>query len=244
MRKSPPERGHADLPLLAPQDLLERIRFYRQPIVDALTGRVHAYEVLSRLPDGSSAADHLAWLEAMGKIVEYDLGLPARLTPWVQGQPITLNCSADTVMHAPDKMIDAIVEHLVHEASSVTVEVTETSHATVDALEYFAFRCRTHGIRLALDDAHVGHVFALPYLLRRVRPDYVKLCGRFSRHCHAMGRAGRIERLSATIRHCEARVIIEGVEDAQMMDWAQGKGDYVQGDYVARPEPWPYPLCT
>jgi EAL domain-containing protein (putative c-di-GMP-specific phosphodiesterase class I)/CheY-like chemotaxis protein len=143
-----------------------------QPIVELASGRVMAYEALTRFTDGTppdvrfaDAARHGLGSDFEGATIEAALAAARQLPIDV---PICLNASPSIVLDR-----DRLATFVDGARSPVIIELTE--HARID--DYGALRdaLGAHGsrIRLAVDDAGAGYA-TLRHILE-LRPAFVKL---------------------------------------------------------------------
>ncbi|TDU22955.1 EAL domain-containing protein (putative c-di-GMP-specific phosphodiesterase class I) [Chromohalobacter marismortui] len=121
---------------------------------------------------------------------------------------------------APRRLILEVVESLL---------VTPGIAARLDAL-------RELGVRLALDDFGTGYS-SLRYL-QDFRVDEIKIDKVFVDAITSRRDAPLVRSIIALGKALELRVVAEGVENAMQQDYLRARGiDFLQGYYLARPEP-------
>ncbi|MBZ9749828.1 EAL domain-containing protein [Deinococcus sp. HMF7604] len=221
-----------------------------QPVAEVATGRWSAMEALLRWTHPTlgpvSPATFIPLAERSGQI--YALGdwalraavqeVQAVRAQWPQVR-VNVNVSPVQLL-MPDFAAHVLstLDDLKAPADILTVEVTEsTVMQNLDLACVHLARLRSAGIRVALDDFGSGH--SSLSLLSELPLDTVKLDRSFLRA--TAENAGRQALLRSTVglaRDLGLQVVAEGVEDQAMLDWLGSLScDYVQGYYIARPQP-------
>jgi PAS domain S-box-containing protein len=231
------EHRHA---LARVQAVLEgrQIRPVYQPIFDLETGRVVAYEALSRFP-GDQARGPDAWF---AEAWDVGLGIPLELlavrtaakalTKIPSEISLSVNASPPTIFATP------FVSCFGDDADRVTVELTE--HLQVDDYEGFTTRLRPlreAGGRVAIDDFGAGYA-SLRHILK-VKPEWIKLDISLTERidenpvAHALANS-----LVSFADEVGVRVIAEGIETEDELDALLEIGfRYGQGFYFGMPAP-------
>lgn len=218
---------------------------------EALTrGNVVGLEALARVPHLERGligpAQFIELAERTGRILSLDrwaIATAARqAVSWTDAGFrgwVSVNLSART-LHDPDlpeytrRTLDA---HGL-QPGRLVVEITESTAMRDPVLTGRVLRELSEiGVRVALDDFGVGHS-SLSYL-RQFPVDLLKLDASF---IDGIGRGDReehlIEMMVSLAHRFGARVVAEGVEEVQQMEWLRTVGcDYVQGYLVGRPAP-------
>jgi EAL domain-containing protein (putative c-di-GMP-specific phosphodiesterase class I) len=128
---------------------------------------------------------------------------------------------------APDRFVFEVIE-------ADRIEDADQLKRVLDAY-------RRDGFRVALDDLGAG--WSTLSLVHRLQPDFIKLDRELIREVNQ----DRVKDLIASklleIGHgLGIRTIVEGVETAAELEWAEARGaDFVQGFLIARPGPSPRP---
>lgn len=215
--------------------------FAYQPIVDATSRSVFAYEALVRGGSGESAASVFSHVER-SRLHEFDrearagaVALAARLG---LGRLLSLNFLPQALASLPDA-----IDSLLDSASaarlsprSIILEVTE-GELVHDARRFAAHlnQYRSRGLRFAIDDFGAG--YSGLNLLAEFQPDIVKLDMNLIRDIDSHGPRQAIVR--AVIQACDdlgIEVIAEGVETRAEYDWFRRLGVRLyQGFLFARP---------
>jgi EAL domain-containing protein (putative c-di-GMP-specific phosphodiesterase class I) len=215
--------------------------FAYQPIVDADTGGLFAYEALVRGRAGESAASVLSRI-APDQLYEFDraariralelaaeLGLTTRLS--LNFLPRSLECFPDAVSATLEAATKAKIP-----LENLILEVTE-GEAVHDAIG-FAERVnayRAQGVLLAIDDFGAG--YAGLNLLAEFQPDLVKVDIQLVRDIQGKGPRQAIVR--AVIQVCDdlgIDLIAEGIETESEYGWFRRVGVHLfQGFYFAAP---------
>ncbi len=220
------------------------LRAVFQPIWELGSGRLLAFEALTRLPPdfdirGPFEAFEIA--ERIGRAHELDMhcrhaiiasagSLPDGIALFVNVSPYTLShqqpcpCVADKGPF--NTWADALAEEFRSggiEPSSVVLEVTERSTIPAEFLAARVRELRAAGFRIALDDVGAGN--AGLEMLRLLEVDYVKVDRGvlLSAMESAKGRAA-FAAIVAFAAVSGARVIAEGVEDEAMLELVRRGG--------------------
>lgn len=220
-----------------------------QPKIDCITRLVRGFEALIRwhhpergliMPDRfiplSERTGQVGPLT--GQVVEMVLQWFSQLPP-NQHLSISINVSAKTLTDSafPDSL-EETCRQFGTACSQVILEVTETA-ATDDqllALDMFT-RLRMKGFRVSIDDFGIGNSsFAL---LARLPFSEIKVDKSFAIPARKSAEARTIIKSAVDLGHSlELRVVTEGVEDVDTLDFLQEIGcDYAQGYFIARPMP-------
>jgi EAL domain-containing protein (putative c-di-GMP-specific phosphodiesterase class I) len=246
-----PDRAQALDLVLSERDLT----CHYQPIWHLKSGGLLAVEALARVPgehgfDGPSQAFDVA--ERAGRVHELDTlcvqralegaaGLPAGAALFVNVAPQTLDRDADG-----DPWLAEAVERSTLEPSQVVVEVTERVGARTETVLRSIEHLRAAGLRIAIDDVGVGNSGL--EMLRRVRPDFVKIDRSVvSEARHDPGARAVLAAIATFASETGAFVIAEGVEDDDVLQLVQDADgtlglrgpciDAAQGYRLGRPVP-------
>ncbi len=209
-----------------------------QPIVDLRTGGVAGAEALTRfemLPDRSPDV-WFAEAREIGLGVELEMAALrlalGQLRQLPSGLYLSLNASPDTMMSAEFRA-------LVAEAPAERVVLELTEHDRIDDYELFgqaASELRSHGVRLAVDDAGAG--FSSFRHILNLRPDIIKLDIGLTRGIdddparRALGSA----MLAFGLDAFGAAIVAEGIETEGEFKTLRGLGcRFGQGYYLGRP---------
>ena len=243
-RTEPEGAGPADVAVL--RELLDDEQFtvVFQPIYDLDDGRLLAVEALSRFRDASvqSPATWFAQAAEVGLGVDLELatarkalGVTADLPGWVA---LALNVSPACAMDI--RLVELLQRHA---RRRLVIELTE--HAVVD--DYAALRVsldglRSHGVRVAVDDAGAG--FASLQHIVRLEPDIIKLDLSLTQNVRDDPvRRALASALVQFAEHTGTQLIAEGVETpADLEIWQDIGAHAAQGYLLGRPGPWPVPL--
>ena len=217
----------------------EAIRPVYQPIMELETGRVIAYEALSRFPgdDGAYTADRWfadAWELGLG--VDLEL-LAVRITSGALEEipeHVALCINASPAAIAAERFIPSLGNRL----DRIVVEVTE-HFGIEDAgdLRMGLGPLRTEGGRTAIDDFGAG--FASLKHIVSVQPDWIKLDISLTERVEESPIAHAL--ISAVVAFAERMdiiVIAEGVEAIEEVDPLMELGiRYGQGFHLGMPAP-------
>jgi EAL domain-containing protein (putative c-di-GMP-specific phosphodiesterase class I) len=188
-----------------------------QPIVDLRTGRVVAYEALSRprAPDGTAlrAADVFQAAEAGGYAPDLDrlaiAAVASRAEDLPAGCRLFVNVSPATLLSRP-----AALAPLAPLAGRVVLELTErrpVASAEEPLFRRRLARLRRAGFALALDD--LGDGYAGLGRVLTVEPEYIKLGMSIVHGVHAdRRRAAMVGAMVHFARRAGALLVAEGIE--------------------------------
>jgi diguanylate cyclase (GGDEF)-like protein len=214
-----------------------------QPIVDLVTGGVHAYEALARFRTrGTESPLHwFALADEFGLRDELELAcLRAALDLLPQrpgGAALTVNLSGPVLADPRAQQVLAAVPDL----SGLIIEVTEQALVMDGAgLQAAVAPLLERGVRLAIDDMGAGYSGLRQ--ITAVHPAYLKLDRSLIQKIEGdPDRRALLEALVGYARHTGAQLVAEGVETAAELDTIAALGiTLIQGYLFARPQPpWP-----
>ena len=216
-----------------------------QPIIDAATKTVFAYEALVRGPNQESAFSVLSQVTPEN-LYAFDQGcrvraieLAAELGMHRQGARLSVNfkpgavfspaaCIRRTLRAAAETGFP--LDRLIFEITE-DERVRDTVHLQQIVTEY-----QKHGFGLALDDFGAG--FSGLNLLSELTVNYVKLDANLVRNLHRRPRSETIIRATVSMcREIGAEVIGECVETVEEYEALRGCGVHLmQGYFFARPQ--------
>ncbi len=210
-----------------------------QPVVELATGQTVGYEALARF-GSSPVRPPDAWFAdatAVGLSAELEL-LAAQsaldLLPAISGdQFLTINVS-------PATLLTNTFRQLALQAANSRVVFEITEHQPIDdyeAVATFSHQLRTHGARLAVDDAGAG--FASMQHILKLQPDFIKLDIDFTRDIDRDPiKTALSGALASFAKQIGATIIAEGIETAQELQRLRELDiTYGQGFYLGAPEP-------
>lgn len=229
-------------------DILERKRFtsWFQPILDAKTGAIVAYEALlrGRRADGS--------LMFPGEILTTAADNDLLFQVDRQARESALHCAADhgidcqlfinfipTAIYDPAHCLQSTVswaKKLGIKPDHIVFEVVETERVgDIEHLKRILDFYRAAGYRVALDD--VGSGYASLNLLATLKPDIIKIDMEIVRGIDADPQRQAVFRaLVGIARELGIQVLAEGVETADELAYVMAEGaDLLQGYLFARP---------
>lgn len=124
------------------------------------------------------------------------------------------------------------------QCENLVVEISERALVhDIDALVAQTNRLKALGIKIAVE--HFGAQLAGIRHLRKLKPDYLKLDGRFTRNIHnELDNQLFIHSLVNIAHGLHIKVIAEMIETEREKDWLmQAQVDYFQGYFIASPSP-------
>jgi EAL domain-containing protein (putative c-di-GMP-specific phosphodiesterase class I) len=223
------------------------IRTAFQPIMSD-RGNVVAYEALLRFRDGldkpESRETMIRRWEDCGYIATVDVSvlkqasaalsmLHGSLLVSVNVSMVTLNSDRPRYLRHLDALGD--------KAKRLIVEVTNTaSQSDPTVLLKFARECAARNVRLALDDFVPDRPKAMETVLQLVRPKLIKLDRKAVSVAFQTVQDGNIRELVEAADTVKARVVAQGIDSQEKLDWAFGLGvRYFQGFLVGHPRQLP-----
>ncbi len=228
----------------------DRIVAHFQPILDIRSGRIHHFEVLSRIQraDGSLMMpnDFIPVAERFGLITRIDYRVLelafanlCGLSTVAPNVVLAVNLSA---AHIGDDDLLRWLKEVFAEGSvqprNVIFELTETAalQNTVSARSFME-PLRNLGCQFALDDFGVG--FTSFAQLRALPVDIVKIDGMFVRHLDDNKEDQAVCRSIIDVAHSlNKKVVAEFVEREELLALLGRYGvDFAQGYYIGRPRP-------
>ena len=223
------------------------IRTAFQPIMSD-RGNVVAYEALLRFRDGldkpESRETMIRRWEDCGYIATVDVSvlkqasaalamLHGSLLVSVNVSMVTLNTDRPRYLRHLDALGD--------KAKRLMVEVTNTaSQSDPTVLLKFARECAARNVRLALDDFVPDRPKAMETVLQLVRPKLIKLDRKAVSVAFQTVQDSNIRELVEAADAFKARVVAQGIDSQEKLDWAFGLGvRYFQGFLVGHPRQLP-----
>ena len=230
--------------------LLEQklLHYVFQPIVEAKTARIYAYEALMR-PDHEAFKSPLdvlstARLERKLNQVE-ELAVPLAIQTFVAhratgkiGPNTKLFFNTIANQSLPAAAIEALADHALP-ASDTVMEVTEE-----DAIDYGLWKSKVapfaaRGGKIALDD--YGSGYNSEKVLLHISPDYIKVDISIVHNIDASADKRSIMKYIVNFAHQRDKLVIaEGVEtEDEVRTCIQLGADLLQGYYLAQPAALP-----
>ena len=157
------------------------------------------------------------------------------------GREITLSINISRVDLYSHNLIsyidDAMKEYGVHK-DKLYLEITESAYTeNTDQLMSIVDRLQADGYRIEMDDFGTG--YSSLAMLAQVPVDIIKMDMRFVEGMHESDKQEKMIRLIMDIaRYLDIRVIAEGVEDKETVDFLKSVGcNTIQGFYFSKPLP-------
>ena len=226
------------------------LSLHYQPKVAVDGAKVIGFEALLRWHSARlgpvSPAMFIPVLEESGLIVEvgeWVLGEACRWAARLQehhgrAPAVSVNLSARQFRHP---RLDAVVQRALHDAGlpaeRLELEITESTLVDLQANLHTMQQLKALGVGLAIDDFGTGYS-SLSYL-KRFPVDRLKIDASFVRDvADDPDDAAIVAAIVGLAHHLQLRVIAEGVETREQLDFLRRQGcDEVQGYYFARPMP-------
>ncbi|MDR1246962.1 MAG: bifunctional diguanylate cyclase/phosphodiesterase [Clostridiales Family XIII bacterium] len=221
----------------------EKLHYTFQPIVDAATGDIFAYEALLR-PEGENIhnpSEFISLAKAHSRLeqiecITFRKAMEAFSVLDVAKETnckIFINTIANQKM--PDDLEQMFEERFSAFLSRVVCEITESELSNDSVMRYKLNKMRELGMELALDDFGSGYNSESTML--KYPPQYLKIDMMLIKNIHAD--ADRQSLTKNLIEHGKKfgiRVLAEGVELKEEMEYLINAGiDLMQGFYLCQP---------
>jgi EAL domain-containing protein (putative c-di-GMP-specific phosphodiesterase class I) len=218
-----------------------------QPIVGLSTGKIYAYEALSRGPKGSA-------LETPDRLFSHaaDMRMGDKLNFFAAKTIVTafyrrqlpgylfLNLTPTALLSLSGPEGQAFLKECGARTKRIVIELTEQERGgNWTQIRDAVMGLRRRGFGLALDD--FGEGFAGIRLFAELRPEFIKVDKHFVRAApHDQTCRQIVASICDMARASGARVIAEGIENDMELQIVHAAGaDFVQGYFVGRPETTP-----
>ncbi|MGE5809725.1 MAG: putative bifunctional diguanylate cyclase/phosphodiesterase [Nitrospirota bacterium] len=224
-----------------------RIVPYFQPIVEVKTGRIEAFEVLTRiaLPDRVvSAAEFIERVEGMGAIGRLDYQLFEHTLAKVRETNYTGNLFINLSPRAlvlPEFLptMRKIMRDYGFDPAKLIFEITERDTVkNVNLFEKFIHELKQDGVRFAIDD--FGSGYSSFQYIKTFSVDFLKVDGSFIRSLVDKGMVEKhiVASIAALAENLRIKTIAECVESREILGEVESAGiDYAQGYFIQRPSP-------
>lgn len=246
-------RKHQILDILEDRLKNDSIEMYYQPIYFVSTGTFRIAESLMRLNDTPLGtippSEFIPIAEESGLIVKMTYQILDKVCKYIKFQldhgvdfeGVSVNFSVIQFMQddlAP-KVLQIIEENGIP-CSKIKIEVTESVLASnLDKVIEFIKVMNSRGVRFGLDDFGTGYsnlstVLEIPFDTVKLDKSLIWLAVRDFRS------AILVRQISAAMKQLSIRVLAEGIENEEQLQFALDCGcDMIQGYYYAKPLPGP-----
>jgi diguanylate cyclase (GGDEF)-like protein len=226
----------------------KRVVPYFQPIVDAQTRSVMAYEVLTRIitPERIvAAAEFIEEAEGMGAIGKIDYLLIDQALAAVRRHEYTgklfFNLSPKAlVMNEFMPTMRGFMNHYRVEPQQLVFEITERDTVKkLSQVEQIIHGLKEDGFQLAIDDFGAGYS-SFQYI-KTFKVNFLKIDGEFIKSM--IGENSKMERaivsnIAALAGELDIKTIAESVESVSILDHVRSAGiDFAQGYFIRHPLP-------
>ena len=220
--------------------------YHFQPIVEASTGVIIAYEALMR-SGTERAITPLAILQhakALGRLREVEkltitnlLAYLRNHTRYFRKKKLFINSIPSCILSTEE--FAALKEQYGDLMDQITIEFTEQSEASTEQLRTLLELRRDMGFYLAIDDYGTGYSNISNLLT--LMPNYIKIDRSLISNIHEDKRKKHFAQNIIDYAHDnDFKVLAEGVEQTEELKTVIRMGvDLIQGFYTGRPEPKP-----
>ena len=227
-------------------DILDnnRLTYYFQPIVNAKTGQIYAYEVLMRASSEKkiSPLKIIQSAERMGRLEDVEratfvnvLGLVEDMQSELAGKKVFLNSIPGCNLEEGDAA--SIEEKMKQFGGKVVVEFTEEAEMNDQTLDRIKDKYVRMNIETAIDDYGAG--YSNVNNLLRYMPRYVKIDRMLMTNIHEDTQKQHFVKDIVEFAHDnDIMTLAEGVElEVEMKEAIKLGVDFIQGYYTAKPSP-------
>lgn len=215
-----------------------------QPIVNAQTGEIFAYEGLMRSGTERrlSPVAILAHAEALGRLGDVERLTLVNLFTYLsehreqfEGKYLFVNSIPSYTL--PDKDFEELFARFQDIMPNITIEFTEQTEASSEQLEEILSRSKRMGFNIAIDDYGTGYSNISNLLT--FMPNFVKIDRSLISNIHEDKRKQHFTRNIIEYGHDNNfKVLAEGVELYEELKTVIEMGvDLIQGYYTAKPSP-------
>lgn len=219
-----------------------RLHYFFQPIVDANSGEIFAYEALMRADtkEQVSPLDILKYAEHLGRLEDVEKATFANVLSYVEAHEEQFANKKIFINSIPGVQIpkDAVLlirERLKHFCGKIVVELTEQAQMDDSELETFKKKYEALGIDTAVDDYGTG--YSNVYNLLRYMPNFVKIDRMLLANIQLSAQKQHFVKEIIEFSHNNQIVVLaEGVETPEELKMVTSLGvDLIQGYYTGRP---------
>ena len=216
--------------------------YFFQPIVDAVTGEIYAYEALMRSATDVfvSPLDILRYATRLGRLHDVERATFFNVLNYVEknrelfeGKKVFINSIPGNQLQGEEA--EALNAKLKKLSEFVVIELTEQTEADDETLSKMKKRYTEMGVQTAVDDYGTGYSNIVNLL--RYMPDYVKIDRMLLSGIQDNPQKQHfVKDIVLFAAENEFKVLAEGIETAEELDTViRLKVDLIQGYYTARP---------
>ena len=224
--------------------LSDKVKIYKQPIMDLKSGKILKYECLMRIEDENRNIlppyKFMDILQSMSIYPEYTKTMIYKSFEYFKDKPYNFSINfafSDIENTQTIDFLKKMVMKYPETAKKCTIELLENETIkNIDLVNYFFNEIESFGMKAALDDfgsgyANFSYIFSLNL-------DYIKLDGSIVQKVIQDEKMRvLIETVVKMAHSLDMKVIAEFVSSKQIFDFIKKLGvDYAQGYYVGRPE--------
>jgi len=228
----------------------DKIKLAFQPVVDAKTGEIMFYEVLSRLYKNNGqlipACDFIPVVEQLGLAPDFDRHILSKSLEEMEGcETLKLAVNISGLTSAlPDWpcYVESKLSSRPHVASRLIIEITENAAVlNIAKIKNLVETLRKMGSKVALDDFGAGatsvrHLRDLSLAIMKIDRDLLNNIMQSPEQQHLV-------RMLTNMAHgLGIQTVAEGIESEEVAVWLRDENiDMLQGFYLGRPSferPW------
>ncbi len=220
-----------------------QFQYHFQPIIDAKTGEIFAYEALMRTDSDTIGLDATEILElaahesCLYNLEKYTFDNVMRFmkehTEIFYSKKLFINSISSHQLTDDD--FNKLYQTYSSMFANVVIEITESTMLTEKGYHMINSRLKQTNCQIALDDYGTG--YSNEFILLNSNPDYIKIDGSILRSIHLSSKKQHLVRnLINFAEQNHIKVIAEGIETYEELEYVIGLGvDYIQGIYTATP---------
>ncbi|WP_071393672.1 EAL domain-containing protein [Bacillus tuaregi] len=232
----------------------KEIRMFAQPIMDMMTKEIHAWEMLTRGPEGTNLEMPLRLFSVArqtGNLYDLEMIVLERIFEKMKEtgchQEIFVNFTPLTLGNK--RFVQDLQTQLANFSTvnprQIIIEMTEQDSVDekkglIDNIK----KLRTLGFRFALDDTGAG--YSNLYSIGEILPEIIKIDRALIQNIHESSvNESMLRGILLVAREVGSRVVAEGIEKGEEISvLSRHEVDYAQGYYFARPTDFTHQLLA
>ncbi|RUM49811.1 MAG: hypothetical protein DSY47_02880, partial [Hydrogenothermus sp.] len=217
---------------------------YFQPILNIKTGKIEAYEVLSRIEYNGEiipASNFIEIAEKTGMIFNMDLILLENVFKKIKdrNEKFFFNLSPKALVFSDylNKVNNLVKEYNIN-PENIVFEITERDTVrNLSILQKFVLELKESGFKFAIDD--FGSGFSSFYYVKEFAIDFIKIEGEFIKNLiNDKKDKAFVESIVTLSKRLDIKTVAEFIENKSVFEAVKELDvDYAQGYYIGKPSP-------